>query len=274
MANEILNEDGLIRSFARNHPRSFALTLGTVTGSEATEILDGLSEQELVPVLAQLPQSEVTRYLADVVDSDILRWLEEADVDDATRLAIRLKRERCRHLIAQVRDVKQRRALMELVNVRPNTAAALADKEFPWFSHKCTVAEALASIRQHEGEESTPVLILDDEDHVLGLADILVLIHLGNDETAVKSLQRVPMIPASSPIQTVINQPAWRFSSHLPVVDRGGRPIGLLSRQQLGDVADLRDTAPSPETNILLDISTTMVDILRDSVRELKDPRS
>ena len=274
MPTDVLNENGLIRSFARNHPRSFAVVLGTAVGEEAEAILAGLSEPELISVLAQLPQFEVKQYLDNVEDDVVLRWLEVADIDDASRLAIRLTRERCRRLIRQVQSLKRRTALGELIDVRPNTAAALAEKEYAWFSHKCTAGEALTAIRRHHEEESLPVLVLDDADRVIGLADILVLIRLADDELAIKCLQRVPLIPSNATIQTVINQPAWRITSHLPVVDRNGRPIGLLSRQRLGDAADLRDDTAMAETNILLDISTSMVDILRDSVRAIKEPRS
>lgn len=274
MPRDLFNEDGLLRSFARNHPRRFALTLGTASTPEAAEILSGLSEPEIVPVLVQLPQYEVVHYLSYVDDAKLVNWLEEADIDDATRLAIRLPRERSRRLIPQVRNAKHLRALNELVNVRPNTAAALADKEYAWFSHKCSAAEALKTIRQYEDEDTTPVMILDDNDHVLGLADILSLVRLGDDEAASKSLQRVPVIPAGSPIYTVNNHPAWRFTSHLPVVDRAGRPIGLLSRQQLGDVTDLRGRQTTVKTSVLVEISTAMFEVLQDSVNELRDRRS
>ena len=263
--DSVAQQRGLIHNFAEEHPEQFGQILASCDSDEVHQILNGLPTTSLIEVLAYAPRLVSVEFI-DTQDTDsILKWIHQGSDDAVARIARRLPEDVRATILTQVKDVKKLRVLREYVNFAKNSVAALADKDFLTFSDGMTCAEVRKSIRSLDEDDVENVLIVNAEEHVLGLLDDRRLLRSGREEPISGCITRTTLLPANAPAKSIVEIDAWHHVDRLPVVDRHRRAIGILHWRRLIEQHKSREEySDSEQYALIMDVMSTFLDVVKE----------
>lgn len=256
---------GLIHNFAEEHPKQFGQVLASCASEEANQILNGLPTATLIEVLAYAPRLVSVDFI-DTQDTDsILKWIHQGSDDAVARIARRLSEDVRATILTQIKDVKKLRVLREYVNFAKNSVAALADKDFLTFSDNLSCAEVRKSMRSLDEDDIENILIVNAEEHVLGLLDDRRLLRSGREEPITGCITRTTLLPANAPAKSIVEIDAWHHVDRLPVVDRHRRAIGILHWRRLIEQHKTREEDSDREQYaLIMDVMSTFLDVVKE----------
>ena len=265
-----LSHHSLIRRFASEHTREFTVVLSRFSVIEIKPLLDALPIRERVTVITTLPQNLVRAYLESKSDERIAQLVGETDIDDSVRLLKRMPPDRWRSVLVHIQDLARRKTLSQILLLPDGTAGSAADKDFQWVRGKTPVNEALREIAQYT-ETADLVLVIDDQDRVLGFAHVVQMLRVPGNTPTGDCVKRVHLLPATVPLHGLIHHPAWFDTSRLPVVNREGRAIGILSRQQIVRIDNYEQSENRPDMHIALESLSALFSVLKQLPRIFQD---
>ena len=265
MSDSVVQQRGLILNFAEEHPEQFGQVLASCATNEAHLILRDLPTTSLIEVLAYAPRRFTVEFIGTQDSNAILKWIHLGSDDAVARIARRLPEVVRAAVLAQVKDVNKLRVLREYVNFEKDSVAALADKDFLTFPDKMTCAEVRESIRKLDEDDTENLLVVNDEDRVLGLLDDRRLLRSGRSEPIGGCIKRTTLLPASATAKSIVEIEEWHRVDRLPVVDKNRRAIGVLHWDHLIERHKTReDTSQSEEYALVMDIMSTMLDVVKE----------
>lgn len=268
MTEPLRRERGLLNSFAAEHPEQFGHVLASCRTNESHQILNNLPTPTLIEVLAYAPRQVTVEFVETQGDSTILKWIHQGSNDAVARIVRRLPEEVRAIVLPKVKDVNKLRILREYVSFAKNSVAALADKDFISFSELTTCTEVRKRIRQLDESEVENVLIVASDDRVLGILDDRKLLRSGSEEPIKGCVKRTTLLPANAPTKSVVESEDWHNVDRLPVVDRGGRAIGILHWKHLAERMEAREHNSNPEDYALvMEVMSTMLDLVKELPR-------
>ncbi len=238
---QLLQEDpARVREALREtHPADVAEALQHLSDSEAKQVLEALRPRS-GEVMEYLPPERQRTLLHEVSPELQAEILAGMSTDDAADLLGRLRPEEAQTLLrrmapAEAEDVRK------LLGYRPQTAGGRMSPEFVAVHQDQTVEEALEYLRRVAPAAETVyyVYVVDSEGRLRGVVSLRDLI-VARPETRIAAVMttRVISVQAEDDQETV----ARLFEKYgllaLPVVDRAGRLVGVVTVDDVLDVVE------------------------------------
>ncbi|MDR7416355.1 MAG: magnesium transporter [Armatimonadota bacterium] len=221
------------------HPADVAEALKRLSDPEARQVLEALGARG-AEVMAYLPPERQRTLLQEVPPDLQIEILGGMSTDDAADLLGSLRPEEARTLLdrmapAEAEDVRR------LLRYRPQTAGGRMTPEFVAVHQDQTVEEALEHLRRAAPAAETVyyVYVVDSEGRLRGVVSLRDLI-VARPESRIAAVMttRVVSVQAEDDQETV----ARLFEKYgllaLPVVDRAGRLLGVVTVDDVLDVVE------------------------------------
>ncbi len=229
----MLPAEHLAQQFLERHPEAAAEVLASLLPAEQAQATANLAILSAVELLLRLPAVAVARSLHYVDPARAVALLTAMPLRNAADILRRVAiTERERYL----RDLPPRtaRAVRAAVERAQDSVAVLMDRQALSFPFDSTVEQVVQRLEQEPDETDYHVYVTD---HAGRLAGVLTLrqLYAGHPHLRVGSLslQTLITLPEGARSSSVIGHPAWLRHPRLPVVDAGGRFVGVLRRERL-----------------------------------------
>ena len=223
----------LIQRFVELHPEEVARQLDDAITDEAVGVLQRVDDAVAATVLQRMELDRGALTLASLDDAYLGRLLNQLDPAITARLVAHLDESELARILS-LAGANRAREIQEILSYPPGTAGSLMDAQVSTFAVDCTVATALARIRQLGNSRAMALVLRDENDRYAGLvrlpdvvaADPELLLGELRDGTAV---QVQPMTPREE-VVALLN--TYRLTS-LPVVDFEGQVVGVIRHDGL-----------------------------------------
>jgi magnesium transporter len=221
-----------------------AAALITHHPAEAARVMERFTAADAAPVIAELPAERAGALLhwmapafaADCVvilpDEAAAAALAELDANAAAAVMRRLPDARRDSLLGAL-PRRDRTAIATLLASPPGTAGAVMDPGALGLPDDLTVADALAELRRDPPRFARYLYILARGDRrLVGVLSMWELLAAA-PETRLSAIMHphVVHIPASAPLEALVEHPGWTDWYALPVVDAGGALIGAIGHE-------------------------------------------
>ena len=221
------------RRIAQLHPAQIADLVEAASHEEGEEILEAVGQDKELEadVFEELDDEHQLEFLDQRSDREIAAVLSRMASDDAADLLLEIKQERRRPVLDLLPYAKQRK-IKGLLGYNPSTAGGVMSPDFLSVSRDATVGQAIAAARgQDVPPENLHTILLIDADGVLsGMITAAQLISSEPEQT-LESMGEggAPPVAAEAEIPEVARRMTDYNLVSLPVVDADGRPIGVVS---------------------------------------------
>ncbi|MGH2850778.1 MAG: magnesium transporter MgtE N-terminal domain-containing protein [Solirubrobacteraceae bacterium] len=221
------------RRIAHLHPAQIADLVEAASHEEGEEILEAVGQDKELEadVFEELDDEHQLEFLDERTDNEIAAVLSRMASDDAADLLLEIKQERRRPVLDLLPPAKQRK-IKGLLGYNPSTAGGVMSPDFVAVSVEATVGAAIAAARaQDVASETLNAVILTDGDGALaGLVTAGQLL-CAPPEQSISTLAEnsPPPVTAEAEIPEVARVMTDYNLVTLPVVDADGRPIGVVS---------------------------------------------
>jgi len=221
------------RRLARLHPAQIADLVEAASHDEGEEILEAVAQdRELeADIFEELDEEHQVEFLRERSDEQVAGVLARMASDDAADLLMELDQDRRLPVLNHLPAAKQRK-IRSLLGHNPATAGGLMNPDFVSIAEHSTAEQGLEMIRRSEqpAEQLHTILVVDEGGHLAGSVSAAALIKaeghesisglLGAGHSAVSAEADVPEIARLMTDYNLLM---------LPVVDGEGRPIGVLT---------------------------------------------
>jgi CBS domain-containing protein/sporulation protein YlmC with PRC-barrel domain len=218
---------------ARLHPAQIADLVEAASHDEGEEILKAVAQDKELEadVFEELDDEHQVEFLRERSDEEVAQVLARMASDDAADLLLEIEQDRrlpVLNLLPAGKQVKIKR----LLGHNPSSAGGLMNPDFGALPVGATVGECLAKVRASELEpqQLLTLWVIDDDGHLVGAVLASELIR-APQEAAVTTLIEAA-IPTVSP-DTDLPEVAVVMTDYnlmaIPVIDEGGKPIGIVS---------------------------------------------
>jgi magnesium transporter len=203
-----------------------------------------LPKEKAARVFAYLPPPEQRSLLESLSNEQVRKLLDEMTPDDRTHLLEEMPAEVTRELLLQL-DPQTLQAARKLLGYPENTAGRYMTPEYAWIYPDMTAARALDKIRETgRGKETLNWVYIIDADgklvEDLRLAN-LVLAHAETNVLQIDDPQLVS-VHATDDRDTVLKAFAQYDRTVLPVTDKNGYMLGIITVDDVLDIAEQRAT--------------------------------
>lgn len=238
----------LSEAFVENHP------------GEAAQVLEALASAETAAYLAELPVKVAAAVVKRMAPPYSARCAENLDEKTLMALAEVLGPQPVAALLQHLPVERQARVLHRLpvgvaVAVRlligypRDTAGAWMD---PWplaVPGETAVADVIEQLRRFEGSPDDVVFIVEGEWRLRGVVTAAVLLRSAPRESIGRIMREpAPVVSALAPVTTLREHASWLELPALPVIERGERLVGALTRRSLE--AALAEVQSTPATRV------------------------
>jgi magnesium transporter len=217
-----------------DHPREAARRLERLPPDDIAALLTAQPQHALLPVWRGLT-SDIEQAVLPLLPARLARHLlSELEPTEAVALLNRLEVAERGHFLALL-DAEIADELRASMAREPDSAGALMDPRYLAFDAELPVAEALARLRRTGRRGVREVYLIDDQGRLSGRVEIQDLA-LADDDHRLADL-RLPIIAAVDdgvPREEVVELLEQHgHLSELPVVDFGGRLVGVIHQAEL-----------------------------------------
>ncbi|HUB76195.1 MAG TPA: CBS domain-containing protein [Solirubrobacteraceae bacterium] len=228
------------RRIAQLHPAQIADLVEAATHDEGEEILAAVGQDKELEadVFEELDDEHQLEFLNQRSDSEVAAVLARMASDDAADLLLEIKQERRLPVLDLLPPAKQRK-IRGLLGYNPSTAGGVMSPDFVTVPREATVATAITTVRSHDiAPESLHTILLTDVDGVLAGTVTAEQLLRAEPERTLESLAETapPSLGAEAEVPEVARLMTDYNLISLPVVDGDGRPIGIVS---VDDVLEL-----------------------------------
>jgi CBS domain-containing protein len=228
------------RRIAQLHPAQIADLVEAASHAEGEEILEAVGQDKELEadVFEELDDEHQLEFLDQRSDRDVAAVLSRMASDDAADLLLEIKQDRRLPVLDLLPPAKQRK-IKGLLGYNPSTAGGVMSPDFVVVPRDATVATAVAAARSHEiAPEALQTILLTDPDGVLsGTVTAGALLRAQPEQQLDTLAENAP--PSVGP-EAEVPEVARLMTDYnlvsLPVVDADGRPIGVVS---VDDVLEL-----------------------------------
>jgi CBS domain-containing protein/sporulation protein YlmC with PRC-barrel domain len=222
-----------IRRLRRLHPAQIADLVEAASHDEGEEILQAVgADKELeADVFEELDDEHQVEFLRGRSDQEVAAVLSRMASDDVADLLLEIDQERRLPVLNLLPAAKQRK-VKALLGHNPSTAGGLMNPDFVSAHSDESVADAIARIRGTElGDQRTSIVcVIDSVGALAGVVSMVDLVRSGSD-TSLSSLLNAstPTVSPDDDLPEVARLMSDFNLIALPVVDREGRPIGIIA---------------------------------------------
>ena len=215
----------LARTFATAHPMDAARRLSSMPPQEAGSLLDTLEPQTVAAVLENLDPGAAGALITAMQPERAGRALETLAFHRGVGVIRQLDRPSRERLLAAT-STRYAARLRWAASMAPGTVATITDSTRNVFRTTSSVGDALD---QGLDPRLAYLYIVDAADRLVGVIHRAV-IEAAEKPVPLESLMTTTVlsVPASTPLTTVREHPAWAKYDTLPVTDARGTYVGVL----------------------------------------------
>ncbi|MBK7406284.1 MAG: magnesium transporter [Phycisphaerales bacterium] len=240
---ELINERKFVelRSALRGmDPADVGELLGELEATEAAIVFRLLHREEGAEAFAHLEPERQEELIEHLGDERALRVLEEMPPDDRVALLDELPAEAAARLITKL-SPENRRVTQQILNYPDETVGRLMTPDYVRVRPEWKVSQAIDHIRQHgmDAETINWVFVIGDRLKLLDELPIRRLLLAAPDDT-VESLcdGRLVSLNATDDREEAVRVMGRYDRTALPVVDAGGHLLGIVTFDDVADVAE------------------------------------
>ncbi|MBQ6927951.1 MAG: magnesium transporter [Oscillospiraceae bacterium] len=235
---------GLQRRMEELNEFDVAEFLSTIDDNRMPMVFRLLSKETAADVFANFEAPEQERIINAITDSELAGIVEELNVDDAVDIVEELPANVVRRVM-RAATPQTRNLINQYLRYPENSAGSIMTAEFVDLKKYMSVKESIARIRRiGEDKETIYVCFVIAADRRLeGIVTVKDLL-LSDDDTIIEDLMETNVIFASTTEdQESVSE---KFSDYdlmaLPVVDKEGRLVGIVTVDDVMDVMEQEAT--------------------------------
>ena len=206
---------------------------------ECRKILRRVSEAKASDILAEMDEEDAADILGAMRDSRAVRMIEGFDPDDAADVVAELEDED-RERLMEALEPETAEDINLLLSYDPETAGGVMTTDFGMVRIDHTIEEAISDIRRQreELENIYYIYVVDDEDHLQGVVSIREML-LARPGARIRDIMQDDIEGVCAPDddrELVAIRTAEFNLAALPVVDAGGKLIGIVTHDDVLDI--------------------------------------
>jgi CBS domain-containing protein/sporulation protein YlmC with PRC-barrel domain len=225
------------RRIARLHPAQIADLVEAASHDEGEEILAAVGQDKELEadVFEELNDEHQVEFLNERSDEQVAEVLARMETDDAADLLLELDQDRRLPILNLLPPAKQRK-IKSLLGFNPSTAGGLMNPDY--FSARTTsrVGETLERVRtsELEPEQLLTTWVIDEQGVLAGVVVLTELVIAADDRQLASLIEtKLPMVTAETDVPELSLLMTDYDLTALPVVDADGKPIGVVSVDDL-----------------------------------------
>lgn len=234
------NTPSLKECLARLHPSDLAEVIEELSSEDGARLLALMDEEGAAETLDDLESQTQREVLASLTAPKIAGILEQMADDDIADLVAELGTEQAEQVLGLLED-EDRQDVRQLMSYAEDTAGGIMTTEFVWVSAGNTAAQAIEHLRRlaPEAETVNYIYVLDEDSRLCGVLSLRELI-LADPGTRIRDVMETELIVAGvGEDQEEVARSAMHYDLlAVPVVDDGGRMLGIVTIDDLIDVID------------------------------------
>ncbi len=232
--------------------RSIRDVLVTMNPADVAGILEEIEEEKLPLLFRLLPKEQAAETFVEMdpelqqllikgfSDSELKEVLDEIYVDDAVDLIEEMPANVVKRILAAAAP-EMRREINEILQYPENSAGSIMTTEYISLRPQMTVGEAILRIRRTGVDKETIYTCYVTKDRLLqGLVTVKDLLLAQDDDTLIEEIMERNVITVDT--MTDQEEVAHMLSKYnflaLPVVDKGGRMVGIVTFDDAMDVLE------------------------------------
>jgi len=221
------------RRLARLHPAQIADLVEAASHDEGEEILEAVAQdRELeADIFEELDEEHQVEFLRERSDEQVAGVLARMASDDAADLLMELAQDRRLPILGLLPPAKQRK-IRGLLGHNPETAGGLMNPDFVSITEQSSAEQALEVLRRSElpAEQSHTIVVIDQDGRLVGGVAAAALVKAGPHESISGLLEASHVaVSADADVPEIARLMTDYNLLMLPVVDADGRPIGVLT---------------------------------------------
>ena len=226
--------------------------LVTMEPQDVAAILEEMEEEKLPLLFRLLPKEEAAETFVEMdperqellikgfSDSELKEVLDELYVDDAVDIVEEMPANVVKRIL-KTADPTMRREINEILQYPENSAGSIMTTEYVSLRPDMTVEEAILRIRRTGVDKETIYTCYVTKDRLLqGLVTVKDLLLAPDDEMKIRDIMNTNVITVNT--FTDQEEVAHMLSKYnylaLPVVDKGGRMVGIVTFDDAMDVLE------------------------------------
>ncbi len=219
------------------HPADLAELLTELDRDERVEVITALGEERAAEVLEEAETKVQTAVLQELPSKRASDILEEMPSDVAADALGELPEKRAEELISLMEDEKAEE-VSRLLQYEPETAAGKMTTEFLALRESMTVDQVIDRLRETKPDAETIyyLYVVDDQDRLVGVLSIRNLV-ISPAKTPISKLMSTDVVYVQTDAST--DDVAGALVKYdllaVPVVEEGGRMVGIVTIDQLVD---------------------------------------
>jgi Mg/Co/Ni transporter MgtE len=239
MAEE--RDHSLSLAFMRGHPAQAARVLESIAADETAQLFKQTPARLGAAVLSAMLPHRAAACIEKLDDARALELLSLMGTQATVAVLRYLPESRREGLVSGLPTATALASTM-LLGYSEDTLGAWADPDVVVLPADTRATQALERMRQ-EPETQSLVFVADSDRRLVGHVNLGALLQ-APDGAKLTTLMQVPahVLAAHAPLSAIPDHPGWATRSVMPVVEPGGRLIGVMTRDAL--TRALRRAAP------------------------------
>ena len=224
--------------------------LVTMNPSDVAAVMDDMEEKGMPLLFRLLPKEQAAETFVEMdpelqelliksfSDTELKEVLDELYVDDAVDIVEEMPANVVKRIL-KAADPQMRREINEILRYPENSAGSLMTTEYVSLRPDMTVADAITRIRRTGVDKETIYTCYVTKDRLLlGLVTVKDLLLAPDDDTLVSDIMETNIISVDTMTdqEEVANMLSKYNFLALPVVDTGGRLVGIITFDDAMDV--------------------------------------
>lgn len=242
--------DALAIEYITRHPGTAAQAMQDLDPDDAAALVSAAPPRAAAETLARLGADSAARILKRLPPDASRRALSDSDPGVATSLLRRLGSADAQRAALADLPPALRREVETYLSYPENSAGSLMDPAAPVFREDACAGDVAAALRESRRFGDDVVMVVTSEGALRGTITTVEVL-LADDDQRLTSLrvQAAPTIEAFASREEVAERLERQRLRAMPVVDVGGRPVGVLSQRALAQVAE-QDVAADMQTMV------------------------
>ena len=218
--------------------------LATLDNERVIMVFRLLPKDISADVFSHMDSDQRTRLIEALGDQEAMRIIDDMFVDDAVDLLEELPAGVVRRLLKGA-DEEKRRLINQFLCYPENSAGSIMTIEYMDFHRGVTVVEAMAEIRRTGVDKETiyTLYVIDEYRKLIGTVQLRKLL-LARDEQKIDEIMNEQVVSVTTvDDQEMVADTVRHYDlMSIPVVDKEGRLVGIITADDIMDVIEEENT--------------------------------
>ncbi|MCC8128981.1 MAG: magnesium transporter [Clostridiales bacterium] len=253
-------------------PADVAQLMDSLSGESIPLLFRLLPEETAGEVFVELTPEHQQQLINDFSNSELRAVLDELYLDDAADIVEEMPPDMVRRILAHAAP-EMRTGINQILNYPKDSAGALMTTELIDLEQSMTVSDCFQRIRREaENVETIDVCyVVDAGRRLTGFVTIRALMLAAYEDTVGEIMDNDPISAVTQEDQELVARRFGRYDlTAMPVVDTGGRLVGIITAD---DVMDVMQEETTEDIQKMAGMLPSETPYLRSSVRQISASR-